>query len=125
MKSGRRLSTKNILAKGEAMMTDMTDAAWIRATIEVVDNDLKNEFENSAIVHQSDNAHTHIFTLDNGKKRFALMIGWPVFAERRLTQAKISRGLKQENVAEEMRLHGADGYHWTPSTVEMPQIGDR
>ena len=107
------------------MMTDKTDAAWITANIEVVDNYLKNEFENFSIVYQHDNAHTHTFTVDNGKKRFALIIGWPIFAERRLTQASMDFGLKLENVAEEMRLHGEDGYHWTPSSVETPQLGDR
>jgi hypothetical protein len=34
--------------------------------------------------------------------------------ETGLTLLRSERLLK-ENVAEEMRLHGEDGYHWTPS----------
>ena len=104
-------------------MAGMNDAAWIKANIEVVDNYLKDEFENFAMAHHADNTLTHTFTVDNGKKRFALVIGWPIFAERRLTHASLDRGLKKESVAEEMRLQGEDGYHWTPSHEDTTQRG--
>lgn len=101
------------------MMAGMTDAAWIKANVEMVDSYLKEEFENYSIAHQTDSTLTHVFTVDNGKKRFTLMIGWPIFAERRLTLARIDGGLKKENVAAQMRLHKEAGYHWTPSYEEM------
>jgi hypothetical protein len=100
--------------KGEAMMADVSDAAWIDANVEAVDNYLKKEFENFVIAHRTDTSRTHTFTVDNGKKRFALHIGWTSLADRRVTPASIDRLLK-ENVADEMRLHGEDGYHWTPA----------
>ena len=62
-------------------MAAMNEAAWIKANVEVVDNYLKREFENFAIVHRADTSRTHTFTVDNGKKRFTLCIGWPIFAE--------------------------------------------
>jgi hypothetical protein len=105
-------------------MAAMKDAAWIKANIEVVDNYLKGEFENYSIAHQTDNTLTHTFTVDNGKKRFTLVIGWPIFAERRLTQARIGGGLNKENVAEQMRLHKEAGYHWTPLHEDTIQRGD-
>lgn len=95
-------------------MTDMNEASWIDANVEVVDNYLKKEFENFTIAHRVDTSRTHTFTVDNGKKRFRLFIGWPIIADKSLAQARSERLLK-ENVAEEMRLHGEDGYHWTPS----------
>jgi hypothetical protein len=95
-------------------MAAISDAAWIEANVEVVENYLKNEFENFAIAYRADTSRTHTFTVDNGKKRFTLCIGWPILADRSFTQARIDRSLK-ENVAEEMRLQGEDGYHWTPS----------
>lgn len=39
-------------------MAGMNDAAWIKANIEVVDNYLKGEFENFAIVHHANNMLT-------------------------------------------------------------------
>jgi len=95
-------------------MADMNEASWIEANVEVVENYLKKEFENFAIAHRADTSRTHTFTVNDGKKRFTLCIGWPILADRSFTQTRIDRLLK-ENVAEEMRLHGEDGYHWTPS----------
>ena len=103
-------------------MADMNEASWIDANIEVVDNYLKKEFENFSIAHQVDNSLTHTFTVDNGKRRFTLYIGEPILADRSCTQASITQLLK-ENVAGEMRLHGEDGYHWTPSREDTPQRG--
>ena len=96
------------------MMAAMNDASWIDANVEAVENYLKKEFENFAIAHRADQSLTHTFTVHNGKKRFKLSIGWPILADRSFTPARIDRLLK-ENVAEEMRLHGEAGYHWTPS----------
>ena len=112
----------NYLKKGDAMMVDTNEAAWVEANVEAVDNYLKDEFENFAITHRTDTSRTHIFIVDNGKKRFALHIGWPILADRRVTPAVINRLLK-ENVADEMRLHGEDGYHWTPSHSDTTQRG--
>ena len=95
-------------------MTDMNEASWIDANVEVVDNYLKKEFQNFTIAHRVDTSRTHTFTVDNGKKRFRLFIGGSIIADKSLAQARSERLLK-ENVAEEMRLHGEDGYHWTPS----------
>lgn len=102
-------------------MTGMNDEAWITANIEVVGNYLKNEFVNVAIAHHADNTRIHILTVDNGKKRFTLSGGWPIFVERHVTQAGMDRGLNTEQVAEAMRLHGEDGYHWTPSHEDTTQ----
>lgn len=95
-------------------MADMNEASWIEANVEVVKNYLKKEFENFALAHRADKSLKHTFTVNDGKKQFTLFIGWPILADRSLTQARIDRLLK-ENVAGEMRLHGEDGYHWTPS----------
>jgi hypothetical protein len=95
-------------------MATMNDASWIDANVEVVEKYLKKEFENFAIAHRADKSLTHTFTVNDGKKRFTLLIGWSILADRRFTQARIDR-LLNENVAGEMRLHGEDGYHWTPS----------
>ena len=103
-------------------MADMNDAAWIEANVEVVKNYLKNEFENFAIAHRVDTSLKHTFTVHDGKKRFTLWVGWPILADRRFTPASIDRLLK-ENVAEEMRLHGEDGYHWTPASENAAQRG--
>lgn len=103
-------------------MADMNEAAWIEANVTVVDNYLKNEFENFAIEHRADTSRTHTFIVDNGKKRFALHIGWPILADRRVAPAVIDRLLK-ENVADEMRLHGEDGYRWTPAHSDTTQRG--
>ena len=103
-------------------MAAMNDAAWVEANVEVVENYLKKEFENFAITYLADTSRTHTFTVDNGKKRFTLCIGWPSLADRRFTPASIDRLLK-ENVAEEMRLHGEDGYHWTPAHEDAAQRG--
>ena len=103
-------------------MADMNEASWIEANVEVVENYLKNEFENFAIEHRVDTSRTHTFTVDNEKKRFTLCIGWSVLADRRFTPAETDRLLK-ENVAEEMRLHGEDGYHWRSSHSDTTQRG--
>lgn len=95
-------------------MTDRNEASRIDANVEAVENYLKKEFENFTIGHRVDTSRTHTFTVDNGKKRFTLFIGWPIIADKSLAQARSERLLK-ENVAEEMRLHGEKGYHWTPS----------
>jgi hypothetical protein len=63
------------LDEGRTVMAAMNDAAWIKANIEVVDNYLKSEFVNFAIAHHADNTRTHTVTVDNGKKRFTLVIG--------------------------------------------------
>jgi hypothetical protein len=110
------------LKKGEAVMADISEAAWIEANVEVVENYLKKEFENFAIAHRAETSSAHTFIVDNGKKRFTLWIGWPILADRRFTPARIDRLLK-ENVAEDMRLHGEDGYHWTPSHSDTTQRG--
>ena len=103
-------------------MADMNEALWIDANVEVVENYLKKEFENFTIAHQADNSQTHTFTVNDGKKRFTLLIGWPILADRRFTPARIDRVLK-EHVAEEMRLHGEAGYHWTPSHEDTTHRG--
>jgi len=100
----------------------MNEAAWIGANIEMVTNYLAKEFENFAIAYRANRPLTHTFTVDNGKKRFTLCIGWPILADRRLTQASMDR-LLTEHVAEEMRLHGENGYHWTPAHEEAAQRG--
>jgi hypothetical protein len=110
------------LKKGDAVTADMNEAAWIKANVEVVENYLKKEFENFSIAHRVDTSLIHTFTVHDGKKRFTLCIEWPLLADRRFTQAKIDRLLK-ENMAEEMRLHGDDGYHWTPSHEDTTQRG--
>ena len=94
-------------------MADMNEASWIEANVEVVKNYLNKEFDSFGIGHRADASRTHTFTVDNGKKQFTLCIGWPILADSSVTQVSIDR-LRKENVAEEMRLHGEDGYHWTP-----------
>ncbi len=101
----------------------MNEAAWIEANVEMVTNYLAKEFENFAIAYRADGPLTHTFTVDNGKKFFKLVIGWPILAGSRLTHATIQR-LCNDNVAEEMRLHGEDGYDWTPSDEDTTQRGD-
>ena len=103
-------------------MADMNDASWIEANVEVVKHYLQKEFENFSIAHRADNSLTHTFTVHDGKKRFRLVIGWPILADRRVTPARLDRLLK-ENVAGEMRLHGEDGYHWAPSHEDTTQRG--
>ena len=103
-------------------MADMNEASWIDANIEVVKTFLRKEFDNFGIAHRADASRTHTFTVDNGKKQFTLCIGWPILADRSFTQARIDCLLK-ENVAEEMRLHGEDGYHWTPPHKDATQRG--
>ena len=46
-------------------MEGMNHAAWIKTNIVVVENYLKNAFENFTIAHQLDNLRTHTFTVDN------------------------------------------------------------
>jgi hypothetical protein len=110
------------LKRGEAVMADMNEALWTEANVEVVENYLKKEFENFSIAHRVDTSITHIFTVDNEKKQFTLCIEWSILADSRFTPVGIDRLLK-ENVAEEMRLHGEDGYHWTPSHSDTTQRG--
>jgi hypothetical protein len=98
----------------------MNEAAWIGANIEMVTNYLAKEFENFAIAYRANRPLTHTFTVDNGKKLFKLVIGWPVLADTPLTHAAIER-LWKDNVAEEMRLHGEGGYYWTPSDKDTTQ----
>lgn len=69
------------------------------------------------------NGTNYVFTVENGKKRFTLCVGCPIFSNRQLSPASIDRGLRNEHVAEEMRLHGEAGYHWTPSHSNMIQRG--
>jgi hypothetical protein len=107
-------SGTNFLKTGEAAMPDMNETPWIDANVEAVKNYLTKEFENFSLVHRADKSLDHIFTVNDGKKLFKLFIGSPILADRGFTQARIDR-LGKENVAGEMRLHGEDGYHWTPS----------
>jgi len=102
-------------------MVDMDEASWIDTNVEAIENYLTKEFENFAIAHRTDQSLQHTFIVDNGKKLFKLFIGEPTLAERSLTQARIDR-LVKEKVAEEMRLHGADGYHWTPSQIDRTPL---
>ncbi|MEO8339257.1 MAG: hypothetical protein ABI604_05990 [Nitrospirota bacterium] len=103
-------------------MADMNEAVWTEANVAVVENYLKKEFQNFSIAHRVDTSRTHIFTVENEKKRFTLCIGWSILADRRFTAVGIDRLLK-EQVAEEMRLHGEDGYHWTSSLEDATQRG--
>lgn len=105
-------------------MADMNEASWIDTNVEMVKNYLKKEFENFAIAYRADKSLTHTFTVNDGKKRFKLFIGWPILADRSFTQARIDRLLK-ENVAGEMRLHGEDGYHWTSLNEDTAQRDGR
>jgi len=95
-------------------MAARNEAAWIDANVEVVENYLKKEFENFVIVHRADKSLTHTFTVHDGKKLFTLSIGWSILADRSFTRTGIDR-LSKQNIAEEMRLHGEDGYHWRAS----------
>lgn len=101
-------------------MVIMNEASWIDANVEAVNHYLTKEFENFTIAHRTDHSQTHTFTVDDGKKRFMLLIGWPILADRSFTPARIDRLLK-DNVAGEMRLHGEAGYHWTPSHEDTTQ----
>lgn len=89
------------------------DTSWIERNVEAVTNYLREEFENFAIAYHADRPLTHTFTVDNGKKLFKLIIGWPTLADRTFTTKRIDR-LLTEDVAQEMRLHGEHGYHWRP-----------
>lgn len=113
----------NDLKEGEAVMAAMNEEPWIDANVEVVETYLKKEFENFAITHRADKSLTHTFTVTDGKKLFTLLIGWPILADRSFTQTGIDR-LAKENVAEEMRLHGKDSYHWSPSHENATQRGN-
>ena len=112
----------NFLKKGDTVMADMNEVSWIEANVEVVENYLKNEFENFGIAHRADTSLTYTFTVHDWKKRFKLFIEWPILANRHFTPVRIDRFLK-ENVADEMRLHEEDGYHWTPSHEDATQRG--
>ncbi|MDF0675199.1 MAG: hypothetical protein P0120_12805 [Nitrospira sp.] len=91
------------------------DASWIDRNVEAITNYLTKEFENFAVAYHADRPLTHTFTVNNEKKLFKLIVGWPTLADRTFTPAKIDRILT-EDVAQEMRLHGENGYHWRPST---------
>ena len=93
-------------------MQDINQASWIHANVEAVENYLKQEFENFAVVHVENKPVAHIFKVTDGKKRFKLLIPWSVLAEQDFSQRASGR-LLYENVAAEMRLHGERGYHWT------------
>lgn len=101
-------------------MVTMNEASWIDANVEVVKHYLTKEFENFTIAHHVDRPLAHTFIVDDGKKQFTLVIGLPILAHRSFTPARIDH-LLNENVAEEMRLHGEDGYHWTPSHEDTTQ----
>jgi hypothetical protein len=94
-------------------MAARNEAAWIDANLEVVETYLKKEFENFSIAYRADKSLTHTFTVHDGKKLFTLSIGWSILADRSFTRTGIDR-LSKQNIAEEMRLHGGDGYHWRP-----------
>ena len=104
----------NRLKKGEAVMVAMNEATRIEANVEVINNYLKKEFENFAIAHHASQSVEYTFTVTDGKKLFKLFIGWPILADRSFSRARIDC-LSKQTIAEEMRLHGVDGYHWTPS----------
>jgi hypothetical protein len=104
----------NFWKKGEAVMAAMNEAAWVDANLEVVEKYLKKEFEDFSIAHRADKSRTYTFTVTDGKKLFTLSIGWSILADRSFTRTGIDR-LSKQNIAEEMRLHGEDGYHWRPS----------
>ena len=95
-------------------MVDMDDASWVEANVEAVTHYLAQEFENFAIAYRADGPLPHTFTVHNGKKVFKLTIGRPTLADRNFTPARIDL-LLNENVAQEMRLHGEKGYYWTPA----------
>ena len=95
-------------------MADRDTASWVEANVEAVTDYLTKEFENFAIAYQADEPLTHAFTVNNGKKSFKLVIGWPTLTDRNLTADRMAL-LLNENVAQEMRLHGEDGYFWTPA----------
>ena len=96
-------------------MADLTnDASWINKNVQMVTKYLTKEFENFAVGYHADRPLTHTFTVNNEKKLFKLVIGWPTLADRAFTSERINR-LLTEDVAQEMRLHGEDGYNWTPS----------
>ena len=96
------------------MATLNNDVSRIDAHVEAINDYLKKEFEQCSIVHQADRPLTYTFTVENGKKRLTLTIGWPLLADRRFTRARMDHAL-QDHVAEQMRLHGEAGYHWTPT----------
>ena len=92
-----------------------SEASWIDRNVEAITNYLTKEFENFAVAYHPDRPLTHIFTVNNGKKLFKLIIGWSTLTDRTFTPERIDRILT-EDVAQEMRLHGENGYHWRPST---------
>jgi len=97
------------------MVDVVNDTSRIDRNVEAVSNYLKKEFENFTIAYQADRPRTHTFIVNNGKKLFKLMIGWPALADNTVTPASIDL-LLAGKVAQEMRLHGESGYYWTPST---------
>ena len=96
------------------MVDPADDASWINKNVQVVTNYLAKEFENFAVGYHADRPLTHTFTVNNEKKLFKLVIGWSTLADRTVTPERINR-LLTEDVAQEMRLHGENGYRWTPS----------
>lgn len=73
-------------------MVDLTnDASWINKNVQVVTNYLTKEFENFAIGYHADRPLTHTFTVNNEKKLFKLVIGWPTLADRTFTSERVNR----------------------------------
>jgi hypothetical protein len=97
------------------MVDVASEASWIDRNVKAITNYLTKEFENFAVAYHADRPLTHVFTFNNGKKLFKLMIGWSTLTDRTFTPERIDR-LLTEDVAQEMRLHGENGYHWRPST---------
>lgn len=95
------------------MRDSLGDAPWIKTNAEAVIGYLTREFENFAVAYQADRPLTHTFTVNNGKKLFKLILGWPILADKNFTSAPLER-LAAEDVAQEMRLHGESGYRWNP-----------
>ena len=62
-------------------MVDLADdASSINKNVQVVTNYLAKEFENFAVGYHADRPLTHTFTVNNEKKLFKLVIGWPTFS---------------------------------------------
>jgi hypothetical protein len=92
-------------------MQDINQASWIEANVEAIESYLKREFESFSIAYIANKPLTHSFSVTDGKKRFKLLIPWPILAEQNFSQ-RANECLSHEQVAAAMRLHGEDGYHW-------------
>jgi len=91
-------------------MADMNEASWIDAKVEVVKNYLNKESDCLALGIEPTHRALIPLPLIMGRNNLRCAIGWPILADSSVTQVSIDR-LRKENVAEEMRLHGEDGYH--------------